>query len=109
MPQRLICYFCRMENEPVFTDTHAHLYAEEFHDDRKAMVQRAIDAGVKRIFLPNIESLTVQPMLDLVWDFPENCFPMMGLHPCSVKEHYRAELVQVEKWLNKRKFYAIGE
>lgn len=93
----------------IFTDTHTHLYSEEFNNDREAMVKRAIDARVKRLFLPNIDIKSIQPMLDLVWQFPENCFPMMGLHPCSVDEHVEAHLFQIQKWFKKRKFYAVGE
>ena len=93
----------------IFTDTHTHLYSEEFKDDREEMVLRAIEAGVTRLFLPNIDIKSIQPMLDLVWQFPENCFPMMGLHPCSVDEHVEAHLYQVQKWFKKRKFYAVGE
>ncbi len=93
----------------IFTDTHTHLYSEEFNDDREAMVKRAIDARVKRLFLPNIDIKSIQPMLDLVWQFPDNCFPMMGLHPCSVDEHVEAHLFQIQKWFKKRKFYAVGE
>lgn len=91
------------------TDTHAHLYASQFDNDRDAMMQRCIDAGVSRIFLPNIDVHSIQPMLDLVWKYPENCFPMMGLHPCSVDEHVEAHLFQIQKWFKKRKFYAVGE
>ena len=93
----------------ILTDTHTHLYAQEFDIDRTAMIKRAIDSGVSRLFLPNIDCQSIQPMLDLVWAFPENCFPMMGLHPCSVDEHVEAQLFQIQKWLKKRKFYAIGE
>ena len=71
----------------IFTDTHTHLYSEEYSEDREAMVTRAIESRVKRLFLPNIDIKSIQPMLDLVWRFPDNCFPMMGLHPCSVDEH----------------------
>jgi TatD DNase family protein len=93
----------------IFTDTHTHLYAQEFDIDRPAMIKRAIDSGISRLFLPNIDCQSIQPMLDLVWAFPENCFPMMGLHPCSVDEDVEAQLFQIQKWLKKRKFYAIGE
>ena len=93
----------------ILTDTHTHLFAEEFSADRKEMVQRAINSGVNRLFLPNIDLLSIQPMLDLVWEFPENCFPMMGLHPCSVDTNVEGSLFQVQKWFKKRKFYAIGE
>ena len=93
----------------ILTDTHTHLYSEKFDDDREAMVRRAIDGRVRRLFLPNIDVHSIQPMLDLVWKFPEHCFPMMGLHPCSVDEHVEAHLFQIQKWFKKRKFYAVGE
>ncbi len=93
----------------ILTDTHAHLYAEEFDADRKAVIQRALQKRVSRFFLPNIDVNSIQPMLNLVWEFPDNCFPMMGLHPCSVDEHVEAHLFQIQKWFKKRKFYAVGE
>ncbi len=93
----------------ILTDTHAHLYAEEFADDRKGMMERALQKHVRRMFLPNIDVNSIQPMLNLVWEYPDNCFPMMGLHPCSVDEHVEAHLFQIQKWFKKRKFYAVGE
>jgi TatD DNase family protein len=90
-------------------DTHTHLFAEEFDSDRKEVVQRAISAGVNKLFLPNIDSSSIQSMLDLEKQFPENCFAMMGLHPCSVKENYLEELKIIEDWFLKRKFSAVGE
>ena len=74
-------------------DTHLHLYAEEFHDDRKQVIDAAIQNGVTKMLLPNIDSSTVYSMLQLCHDYPENCFPMMGLHPCYVTEHYEKELL----------------
>jgi TatD DNase family protein len=92
-----------------FIDTHTHLYASEFDADRTAVVEKAIQNGVTHFFLPNIDIYSIQPMLDLVWSFPHHCFPMMGLHPCSVDQHVEAHLFQIQKWFKKRKFYAIGE
>jgi TatD DNase family protein len=93
----------------ILTDTHTHLYSAEFETDCDAMIKRCIDAGVSRLFLPNIDVQSIQPMLNLVWQYPENMFPMMGLHPCSVDEHVEAHLFQIQKWFKKRKFYAVGE
>ncbi len=90
-------------------DTHAHLYSRKFESDRHDMVQRAIKAGVVRMYLPNIDAESIDPMLALEADFPEHCFAMMGLHPCSVKENFEEELKIVEDWLGKRKWVAIGE
>ena len=93
----------------IFTDTHTHLYAEEFLSDRSQSIQQAIDAGISRMFMPNIDVKSIQPMLDVAWSFPQHCFPMMGLHPCSVDEYVEENLFQIQKWFKKRKFYAVGE
>ena len=96
--------------KPIFTDTHTHLYSEEFENDKTEMIQRAIDAGVSRFFIPSIDSSYTQRMYDLQTQFPENIFLMMGLHPCYVKpETYKNELAFVEKSLAEKKFYAVGE
>jgi TatD DNase family protein len=91
------------------TDTHTHLYASEFDQDRVATINRAIENGVTRFFIPAIDSGSIQKMYDLENQFPENIFLMMGLHPCYVKENYLEELKIVENELAKRKFFAIGE
>lgn len=94
----------------ILTDTHTHLYSEEFDQDRTEMIQRAIDSGVSRFFVPSIDSNYTQKMYDLEAQFPKNIFLMMGLHPCYVKpETYEQELAHVEAELTKKKFYAIGE
>lgn len=91
------------------TDTHTHLYSEEFADDRDAMMQRAFDAGVTRLFVPSIDSSYTQQMYGLEKQYPENVFLMMGLHPTYVKENYKEELAHVERELASRKFAAVGE
>jgi TatD DNase family protein len=93
----------------LLTDTHTHLYAAEFDADRRQVVENAIAAGVSKFFLPNIDSSSVQGMLALCNEFPSNCFPMMGLHPTSVKEGNVEELQLVYDLLKKHKFYAVGE
>ena len=93
----------------IFTDTHTHLYSEEFSEDRDIIIQRAFDAGVSRLFIPSIDSSYTQKMYNLEAQYPENVFLMMGLHPCYVKENYLKELAHVETELSKRKFAAIGE
>jgi TatD DNase family protein len=91
------------------TDTHTHLYAEEFDMDRNEMMQRAINNGVTRFFIPAIDSNYIQKMYALEANYPENVFLMMGLHPTYVKDNYLDELQMVEQQLASRKFYAIGE
>ena len=93
----------------IFTDTHTHLYSSQFQDDRNEMMQRAIEAGVTRLFVPSIDSSYTQKMYDLESQFSENVYLMMGLHPTYVKENYFEELAHVETELARRKFYAVGE
>jgi TatD DNase family protein len=93
----------------IITDTHTHLYSNEFDEDRDEMIQRAIDAGVSRFFIPAIDATFTKSMYDLEKRYPENVFLMMGLHPTHVKDNYLEELQHVEEQLAKRKFYAVGE
>lgn len=90
-------------------DTHTHLYAKRFDSDRAEMIQRAKDAGISACYLPNIDSESIPGMLELEATYPGYCFPMMGLHPCSVKEDFEKELAIVRDWLDKRPFVAVGE
>ena len=90
-------------------DTHSHIYEEEFREDREAVVQRAREAGVNYIVLPDIDSESRNRMLDLAARHPEMLFPLAGLHPTSVYENYKTELAQVEKALGNHTFYGIGE
>jgi TatD DNase family protein len=93
----------------IFTDTHTHLYSEEFEGETDAMIARAINAGVTRMFVPSIDSSYTEKMYTLEARYPENVFLMMGLHPTYVKENYEEELAHVETELGKRKFAAVGE
>ncbi len=91
-------------------DTHTHLYVEQFDEDRAEMMRRAKDLGIEKFYLPNIDSTSIDAMLDLESKYPESCIAMMGLHPCSVKQDsYKEELAIVESWLSKRSFCAVGE
>ncbi|NRA94337.1 MAG: TatD family hydrolase [Psychroserpens sp.] len=93
----------------IITDTHTHLYSEQFKEDRDEMVNRAIAANVTRFFIPAIDSSYTQSMYDLEAAYPEHMFLMMGLHPTSVKENYEEELAHVEAQFKRRSFYAVGE
>mgnify|MGYP005991163219 FL=1 len=93
----------------MITDTHTHLYSEQFDEDRNEMIQRAKDAGVSRFFIPAIDSSYTESMLELESNFKNDVFLMMGLHPTSVKENYKEELAHVKEWIDKRSFFAIGE
>lgn len=96
-----------LENEVL--DTHTHVYLPEFEEDRHAMLSRALEAGVRRILLPAIDSETHKALFDLEKQFPETCVAMMGLHPCSVKENFEDELKIARNYLENRKFIGIGE
>lgn len=90
-------------------DTHAHLYSKKFDADRPEMMKRAMESGIDRFFLPNIDRGSIKGMLQLEKDYPGQCFAMMGTHPCSIKDDYKEELAAVERWLGERPFCAIGE
>ncbi|MBC7557349.1 MAG: TatD family hydrolase [Chryseobacterium sp.] len=91
-------------------DTHTHLYSEEFDEDRSEMIERALNKGILKFFLPAINSETHHKMIDLEVQYPEKVFAMMGLHPCYVKpETWEKELIIVDKWFGAREFCAIGE
>ncbi|MEA2105381.1 MAG: TatD family hydrolase [Bacteroidota bacterium] len=92
-----------------FIDTHTHLYLPEFDQDRDQVINEAIDYNVIKLLLPNVDSSTINPLMDMVNKYPLNCFPMIGVHPTSVGEEYQKELDIVESWLKKEKFIAIGE
>ncbi|MFB6258684.1 MAG: TatD family hydrolase [Flavobacteriales bacterium] len=93
----------------ILTDTHAHLYADEFTEDRDEMLQRAFKTGVERIFLPNIDPSTTEKMNKLVASYPDHCFPMMGLHPGSVGADWEKALEHVREELEKGGYCAVGE
>ena len=93
----------------MFFDTHTHLFLSQFEEDRSEVVQRALEAGVTRMMLPNVDGNTVDNMLALADQFPENCFPAIGLHPTSVDDNYQETLESVNKLLETGRFYAIGE
>jgi TatD DNase family protein len=92
-----------------FIDTHAHSYLKQFAQDRAQMMARTLEAQVKRVYLPNIDHTSIEAMMELEAQYPENCFAMMGLHPCAVDKNFQKELYLVEEWLNKRPFVAVGE
>ena len=93
----------------MLTDTHTHLYSEHFNEDLSLVMQRTFDSGVKRLFIPAIDSATTEAMYLLEEQYPENVFLMMGLHPTSVKSNFKQELEHVKKQFLKRQFFAVGE
>lgn len=90
-------------------DTHSHIYSEEFDEDRAEVIQRAKEAGVKQIILPNVDSESLPRMLALEAEYPDYCFAAIGLHPTSVGVNYKDELQLVKRELLRRKYIAVGE
>ncbi len=93
----------------MYIDTHAHIYDKDFKEDRAGMLAKAYDAGVHKIYMPNIDHTSIDEMMELEHRYPHQCIPMMGLHPCYVKKDFEKELYRVEEWLSKRSFSAVGE
>jgi len=93
----------------ILVDTHTHIYLKEFDSDRDAVIKKSINEGVKYLFLPNIDSTSVNNMISVCKSFPDNCFPFIGLHPTSVKGNFQDELNIVDDWIRKYKFFAVGE
>ena len=93
----------------IITDTHTHLYSESFDSDRNEVIDRAIENGITRFFIPSIDSSYIESMYDLEKQYPENIFLMAGLHPTHVKHDYKNELSIIVRQLEERSFFAIGE
>ena len=93
-----------------FVDTHSHLFSEEFDSDKRASINRALDARVRTILLPNIDVETIGRLKEFSDLAPQNCLPMMGLHPCSVTAKYKEQLSHIEAELfSDYKYYGVGE
>ena len=90
-------------------DTHTHIYLPDFDDDREAMLERAISRGIQRMLMPNIDLASMAAMLALTARWPENCFPMLGLHPCSVPDEPGPVLEQIDTLFEKGGWIAVGE
>lgn len=90
-------------------DTHSHIYSEEFDADGDEVIQRAKEAGVTKIVLPNVDTQSLPRMLELEAQYPDYCYAAVGLHPESVKENYQIELDIIREELERRKYLAVGE
>ncbi len=93
----------------MFIDTHTHLFTDAFDEDRKEVVEKAISMGVSKMLLPNIDVETIPRVFALSNEFPNNCHPMMGLHPGSVGEDFLNDLVVIKEALDSKKCVAVGE
>jgi TatD DNase family protein len=90
-------------------DTHTHLYLRDFDHDRDEMISRSMNSGVCKLLMPNIDSHSVEPMLSAAERYQDICYPMIGLHPTSVKEDFLSQLDKIEEAASHDKFIAVGE
>ena len=91
----------------IFTDTHTHLYDEAFTEDADAAVERAVQAGVTRLILPDIDSASREDMFALADRHEDVLFPCLGLHPTSIGTGWEEEISDVERLLGSRKIWAM--
>ncbi|SMG21600.1 TatD family hydrolase [Sphingobacterium psychroaquaticum] len=99
-----------MHSKPyILTDTHTHIYYHAGTEKLKEQMDRCFDRNIQKLFLPNVDTESIPLVMDTVHAYPTHCFPMLGLHPCSVKENYKEELANIEKAIAEHKIYAIGE
>jgi TatD DNase family protein len=93
----------------ILTDTHTHAYYHIGTDKMQEQMDRCLANNIQRLFLPNVDTESIAQVMQTVEAYPTICFPMLGLHPCSVKENYKEELSTIEKAIENHKIYAIGE
>jgi len=90
-------------------DTHCHIASDQFDEDFEDVLQRSKDAGVQRIYLPNVDVPTIPKIIELADKYPDFIIPMMGIHPTEIGENYKEDMALVREWLGKRDFAAVGE
>lgn len=98
-----------MQGQIKLTDTHTHIYYHHGSPRLEEQVQRAMDKGITRFFLPNVDADSIKLVMGTAECYPDHCFPMLGLHPCSVKADYKAQLDVIARAIEEEKIYAIGE
>ena len=90
-------------------DTHTHLFLPEFDHDRDEVIQRALENGVGKMILPNVDCQTIESIFALSEKYPEICFPAVALHPCSINKDYLNDLDTIKNHIEKKNVVAIGE
>lgn len=93
----------------MLTDTHTHLNSNQLMPDLSGVIERSMAAGVQRFFIPNVDIETADSLVAITKQYPNNCYGMMGLHPCHVKENFEEELAALFAYFDREKFYAVGE
>lgn len=92
-----------------YIDSHVHIYSEKYNEDRSEVIQSAMEKGLTKLYMPNIDVASIDAMLEVELRYPDSCIPMMGLHPCDVTKDFERDLYIMEDWIAKRDFAAIGE
>jgi len=90
-------------------DSHCHIDIDDFDNDRKNVIERALNMGIEKILVPNVDSTSIEKIVKICDEFPNVCFPMNGIHPTSVNQNYIKELMVFDEWMKKREFIGIGE
>jgi len=93
----------------MFIDTHTHLFVDAFDEDQAQVIERAIQSGVEKCLLPNIDVDTIDAMNSLAAKYPNNCYPMMGLHPGSVGADWEEKMAVIKQHLFEGNYIAVGE
>lgn len=93
----------------ILIDTHTHLFLPEFKEDHSRVISDAVEQGIMKMLLPNVDDTTMDSMLSLADEYPGHCLPMIGLHPTSVDELFKRKLESVKEKLGTREFWGIGE
>ena len=93
----------------MFIDTHTHLYVDAFDEDRDDVIKECISSSIDKLLLPNIDVQSIPRLLTLAKSYPKTCYPMMGLHPCSVNSNFENDLEIIKKALDENNFIAVGE
>jgi len=93
----------------ILIDTHTHIYLRDFQIDRDEVIHSALEQGILKMLLPNVDGKTINAMHSLADKYPDNCLPMIGLHPTSVDGEYKRALRELRELLDKRKYWGIGE
>ncbi|MCL7989163.1 TatD family hydrolase [Sphingobacterium sp. lm-10] len=97
------------QTDVVLTDTHTHIYYHAGSPQLEEHLNRCFENNVHRLFLPNVDVASITAVMETVQAYPTHCFPMLGLHPCSVKEGYLSDLSAIERAIQSHKIYAVGE
>ena len=93
----------------MFIDTHTHIYLSDFNEDRKEIISECINSRVNKLLLPNIDKSSIKDVIKMCEVYENICYPMVGLHPCYVKDSYEDDLTYLKPFIKSLNTIAIGE